>query len=72
MVLLTPQKKGRGPGTNSADILAPGLILQEQAERSVDHLVEGDLTQPAHDRVLLVKRLRVKPSGNLSFDLWNA
>src|SRR5215471_12927299 len=64
-------EKGQRRLHNAADILAPGMMLQEEPEGGVDRIVEGGLVESANKGLLLVERLGVVPGGNLGFDLRN-
>src|SRR5262249_639911 len=45
--------------------------MLEEAERRVDHLVEGGFVQPTRGGLLFVGTLGIVPSGDLGFDLRN-
>jgi hypothetical protein len=51
-----PEERQR-PLHDAGDVLAPSLMLEEEADRRIDHMVEGDLVQPARANHLLDDRL---------------
>jgi hypothetical protein len=55
-----PEKRQR-PLHDSGDVLAPSLITQVEAERRIDHMVEGGLVEPARDGLFFVERLCLEP-----------
>src|SRR5580704_2026143 len=66
-----PEKGQRSP-RYPRDVPPPRLVRQIRSERRVDDVIESSPVQPACRRLLLSKRLRVVPGGDLGFDLWNA
>src|ERR1700676_3496522 len=64
-------KEGQRPFHDAGDVLAPGLILQEEAGRRLDHVLERGLVEPSDRRLLLVERLGLEPGRHLRFDLWH-
>src|ERR1700738_3493881 len=65
-----PEKGKRSP-LDARDVLPPRLVRPIRSERRVDDVIEGSPVLPASCHLLLSKRLRVVPSGNLGFDLWD-
>src|ERR1700676_3749348 len=64
----TPEE-GQRSLHDASDVLAPSLILQEEAGRRVDHVLERGLVEPADRGLLLVERLGLEPGRHLRFDL---
>src|SRR3974377_163769 len=53
---------------DATDILVPGVMLHELAERSVDDVIERHLVDPACRGFLLFKGAGVIPGRDLGFD----
>ena len=64
-------KEGKRPFYDAGDVLAPGLILQKEARRRLDHVLKRGLVEPADCGLLLVERLGLEPGRHLRFDLWH-
>src|SRR5258708_20053908 len=63
----TPEER-QGTLDDAGDVLAPGLIAQEEPGRRVDHAVERGLVEPSNGRFLLVEGLGRVPGLHLSLD----
>ena len=59
--LLTPKNSDSGPLTMPADVLAPRVVLQELAQRQVDHMIKRPLIPP--DRLRFKDRDLKRLSG---------
>src|ERR1700681_3625904 len=64
----TPKERQRS-FQDAGDVLAPGLILQEEAGRRLDHGFKSGLVEPADRGFLLVECLGLEPGRYLRFDL---
>src|SRR5215469_18110297 len=57
------------PLADSGNVLAPCLILQEEAGRRLNHVVERSLIEATDRDPLLVERLRLEPGRHLCLNL---
>src|SRR5436305_1786542 len=64
----TPEE-GQRARHDAADALSPGLVLQEEAQRRIDHMVKCGLVQPARGLLFFVESLSLEPAVDLRFDL---
>src|ERR1700736_2008732 len=67
--LANTPKEGKRPFHDAGNVLAPSLILQEEAGRRIDHVLKRGLIEPADRGFLLVERLGLEPGRYLRFDL---
>src|SRR5215831_18881300 len=67
--LAHPPEEGQRSFADAVHVRAPSVVLQEEAGRRVDHVLERGAVQVAHRGLFLIKACGVVPGFDRGFDL---